>query len=92
MADRTHSLADQIARFNRAKEEKNARYLDIDTAFDGSYLKGKRVLLTGGNQGLGLAICKELHAQGAEVHQFIKNEATLIRRHFFPPRRVEREI
>jgi len=66
-ADRVYSLPDQIARFNRAKEEKNARYLDIDTVFDGSYLKGKRVLITGGNQGLGLAITKELVAQGAET-------------------------
>ena len=35
--------------------------------YDGSYLKGKRVLVTGGNQGLGLAIVKELHSQGAET-------------------------
>jgi NAD(P)-dependent dehydrogenase (short-subunit alcohol dehydrogenase family) len=65
--DRVFSLADQVARFNRAKDEGNARYLDIDTVFDGSYLKGKRVLVTGGNQGLGLAIVKELVTQGAET-------------------------
>jgi len=62
-----YSKADQVARYAAAKAEKNSRYLDITTVYDGSYLKGKRVLLTGGNQGLGLAICKELHAQGAEV-------------------------
>merc|ERR1719482_689168 len=65
--ERVYSLADQVARFARAKDEGNARYLDIDTVFDGSYLKGKRVLVTGGNQGLGLAIVKELVSQGAET-------------------------
>ena len=63
----SQSLADQVARFNRAKEEGNERYLNIDSVYDGSYLKGKRVLVTGGNQGLGLAIVKELHAQGTET-------------------------
>ncbi|KAL3917917.1 MAG: hypothetical protein SGPRY_006212 [Prymnesium sp.] len=64
---RLYSLADQVARFERAKAEKNARFLDIDSVYDGSYLKGKRVLLTGGNQGLGLAITKELKSKGAQV-------------------------
>lgn len=63
---RVYSLADQVARFERAKAEKNERFLNIDSVYDGSYLKGKRVLLTGGNQGLGLAIVKELVQQGAE--------------------------
>ena len=65
--ERVFSLADQVARFARAKEENNRRYLDIDTVYDGSYLKGKRVLVTGGNQGLGLASVRELVAQGAEA-------------------------
>jgi len=66
-SERVYSVADQVARFGRAKEENNARYLDISSVYDGSYLKGKRVLVTGGNQGLGLAIVKELVAQGAET-------------------------
>jgi len=65
--DRVYSIADQVARFQRAKDESNGRYLDIDTVYDGSYLKGKRVLVTGGNQGLGLAITAELVAQGADT-------------------------
>jgi len=64
---RVYSLADQVARFARAKEEKNERYLNIDSVYDGSYLKGQRVLVTGGNRGLGLSIVKELVVQGAEV-------------------------
>lgn len=62
-----YSKADQVARFAAAKEQGNKRFLDIDTVFDGTYLKGKRVLITGGNQGLGLSIVKELSAQGAET-------------------------
>jgi NAD(P)-dependent dehydrogenase (short-subunit alcohol dehydrogenase family) len=65
--DRVYSLADQVARFARAKEEKNERYLDISSVYDGSYLKGQRVLVTGGNRGLGLAVVKQLVADGAEV-------------------------
>ena len=61
----THSLADQVARFAKAKEDNNPRYLDIDSVYDGGDLSGKRVLVTGGNRGLGLSIVKELVAIGA---------------------------
>ena len=61
----THSIADQVARFAKAKEENNERYLNIASVYDGGDLSGKRVLVTGGNRGLGLAITKELVAIGA---------------------------
>lgn len=61
----TYSLADQVKRFAKAKEENNERYLDIASVYDGGDLSGKRVLVTGGNRGLGLAITKELVAIGA---------------------------
>jgi|EP01082_Thalassiosira_pseudonana_P015230 NAD(P)-dependent dehydrogenase (short-subunit alcohol dehydrogenase family) len=61
----THSMADQVARFAKAKSENNKRYLDISSVYDGGDLSGKRVLVTGGNRGLGLAIVKELVAIGA---------------------------
>jgi NAD(P)-dependent dehydrogenase (short-subunit alcohol dehydrogenase family) len=61
----THSMADQVARFAKAKEENNQRFLDIDSVYNGGDLSGKRVLVTGGNRGLGLAITKELVQIGA---------------------------
>ena len=61
----TYSIADQVARFAKAKEENNERYLDISTVYNGLDLSGKRVLVTGGNRGLGLEITKELVAAGA---------------------------
>lgn len=57
---RVYSIADQVARYERAKQEKNQRYLDISSVFDGAYLRNKRVLVTGGNRGTGFALTKEL--------------------------------
>lgn len=65
--ERVYSLADQVARFARAKKEKDQRYLDITSVFDGAYLKGKRVLVVGGNKGLGLCIAAEVAAQGGKA-------------------------
>jgi len=65
--ERKYSLADQVARFTRAKEEKNERYLNIESVYDGSWLKGKRVLVVGASRGLGLNIVKECVAQGAKA-------------------------
>lgn len=63
----TYSIADQVKRFANAKAENNRRYLDIDSAFDGSGLKGKTVLVTGGNRGLGFEMAKVLVASGAKA-------------------------
>jgi NAD(P)-dependent dehydrogenase (short-subunit alcohol dehydrogenase family) len=61
----TYSLADQVARFEKAKADKNERYLDITSVYNGKEIMGKRVLVTGGNRGLGYEITKELVAAGA---------------------------
>jgi len=47
--------------------ENNERYLDITTVYDPSYLKDKRVAVTGANRGIGLALATELTAQGAKL-------------------------
>lgn len=60
-----YSIADQAARFAHAKEENDQRYLNIESVYDGSSLTNKRVLVTGGNRGLGLEIVKELVSVGA---------------------------
>jgi len=61
----TYSIADQVARFANAKEENNERFLDISSVYNGGELSGRRVLVTGGNRGLGFEITKELVALGA---------------------------
>ena len=46
--------------------------LEIDSFYKGDFLKGKCVLVTGGNRGLGLAITNELVKQGIIIiHHFI---------------------
>ncbi|MEO1623136.1 MAG: SDR family NAD(P)-dependent oxidoreductase [Cyanobacteria bacterium J06632_3] len=62
-----YSLADQPARFAKAKADNNRRVLDIDSVYDGTYLKDLAVLVTGANRGIGLALTKELLSQGARV-------------------------
>merc|ERR1719253_1851538 len=76
----THSMADQVARFAKAKEENNQRFLDIESVYDGGDLSGKRVLVTGGNRGLGLAIVKELVAIGATAIVVCRSSSTEVER------------
>ncbi|KAL3763333.1 hypothetical protein ACHAW5_011000 [Stephanodiscus triporus] len=76
----THSIADQVARFAKAKADGNVRYLDIDSVYDGGDLSGKRVLVTGGNRGLGLAIVRELVAIGATAVVVCRSSSTELER------------
>ncbi|VEU41277.1 unnamed protein product [Pseudo-nitzschia multistriata] len=62
-----YSTADQVARFAAAQEEKNERFLNIDSVYNGNEIMGKRILVTGGNRGLGYEIVKQAVADGATV-------------------------
>ena len=61
------SLADQPARFAAQKAANDTRALAIEQHFEGSLLKGKRVVVTGSNRGIGLSIVREAVACGASV-------------------------
>jgi len=67
MSSERYTIPDQPARFARAQKEENERYLNIESVYDPSYLKGKRVAVTGCNRGVGLALAEELKAQGAKI-------------------------
>jgi len=74
-SEERYSLADQEARFARAKKENNQRYLDITTVYDPSFLKGKRVAVTGANRGLGLAFATEIAQAGAELVAIVRSDS-----------------
>jgi len=62
-----YSLADQVQRFANAQAENNERFLNIDSVYNGGEIMGKRILITGGNRGLGFEIVKQAVADGATV-------------------------
>jgi NAD(P)-dependent dehydrogenase (short-subunit alcohol dehydrogenase family) len=63
----TYSIADQKKRFAHAKEVNDQRFLNIDSVYNGGEISGKRILVTGGNRGLGLEITRQAVADGATV-------------------------
>mmetsp|Transcript_10605 Transcript_10605/g.20763 ORF Transcript_10605/g.20763 Transcript_10605/m.20763 type:complete len:356 (-) Transcript_10605:304-1371(-) len=67
LKDCKYSDPDQQRRFAKHKSDNNQRVLDIDSVYDPSSLKGKVVMVTGANRGLGNAIAKELAAVGAKI-------------------------
>jgi len=62
-----YSDPNQPARFAAQKSANCSRALDIDSHFEPGLIKDKRVLVTGCNRGIGLALVKELVACGADV-------------------------
>lgn len=65
--DDKYSMPNQPARFAKGKAEKNVRMLELEKIYKPEYCRGKKVLVTGGNRGLGYAIAKEFASQGAMV-------------------------
>merc|ERR1719410_806748 len=73
-----YTIADQPARFARAQKENNERYLDIEKVYDPSYIKGKRVAVTGCNRGIGLALAEELKTQGAKIIALCRSTSPML--------------
>ena len=51
---------------------------DITTVYDGSGLKGKRILITGAEQGLGFELVKEIVAQGGHAIQAGRSSSEIL--------------
>jgi len=72
-----YSIGDQVARFEHNKKLNNPRWLQIDTFYEAAELKGKRVLVTGANRGLGLALTQTLIAAGAQTIALTRKPFTM---------------
>ena len=70
-----YSLPDQEARFSRAQQDHNTRFLDIDTVYDARFLQNKRVAVTGANRGLGLALATEASNAGAQLIALVRSSS-----------------
>jgi len=66
--DEAQSNPDQPARFAQHKADGVVRVMDIDAVFEPSSYSGRRVLVTGSNRGLGLALVQQAAACGATVY------------------------
>lgn len=67
MAAIKYSNPDQVQRFSENTKLQHPQTVDIESIFDGSLVAGLRVLVTGCNRGLGLALARELIANKAHV-------------------------
>lgn len=62
-----YSTPDQQKRYAAALASRKKRFVDIEALYEPGYLKNKRVLITGANRGLGLALAVEMVQHGARV-------------------------
>lgn len=67
LSNPTFSDPDQPARFAAQKAADNSRALRIEEHFQPGRLAGVRILITGGNRGIGLSLVREAVASGAAV-------------------------
>lgn len=78
-SERVFSIADQVGRFARSKKEIRERqyYNHPEQYYDRvkEQLKGKRVLITGAEQGLGLELVKLIVAEGGHAIQAGRNSS-----------------
>lgn len=72
-----NTLLKKAARFV-LQDNKNPVYVTVGALAPGSLLTGRKIVVTGGSRGLGLAMAKAFANQGAEVLISGRNESALI--------------